>query len=80
MVYTAVMVPLTDFVAGVLSALIIYFVGNQILKQVKARTNQQEEAQGLMDKLSLGTSCSALFIDKPVTVITERSESHSPTT
>ncbi|MBP6732835.1 MAG: SulP family inorganic anion transporter, partial [Chitinophagales bacterium] len=33
MVYTAVMVPLTDFLTGVLSALIIYYVTQRFFKQ-----------------------------------------------
>lgn len=36
MVYTAVMVPLTDFLTGVLSALIIYFVVKVVFKKRKA--------------------------------------------
>jgi SulP family sulfate permease len=32
MCYTAVMVPLTDFLTGVLSALIIYFVGRYFFR------------------------------------------------
>lgn len=32
MIYTAVMVPMTDFLTGVLSALVIYFVGRKALK------------------------------------------------
>jgi SulP family sulfate permease len=35
MVYTAVMVPLTDFLTGVLSALIIYFIVKVVFKRVK---------------------------------------------
>lgn len=38
LVYTAVMVPLTDFLTGVLSALIIYFVVKYAFK--KAKTNK----------------------------------------
>ena len=33
MIYTAIMVPLTDFLIGVLSALIIYFIVNFFLKR-----------------------------------------------
>ena len=33
MVYTAIMVPLTDFLTGVLSALIIYFVVKAVYKR-----------------------------------------------
>jgi sulfate permease, SulP family len=53
MVYTAVMVPMTDFLTGVLSALIIYFVvksffGNKKttskpVQQTRQQTHQQEE-------------------------------------
>ena len=39
MVYTAVMVPMTDFLTGVLSALIIYFVVKYAFKRVK-KTSQ----------------------------------------
>ncbi|MCU0467025.1 MAG: SulP family inorganic anion transporter [Arcicella sp.] len=35
MIYTAVMVPMTDFLTGVLSALIIYFVTKFVFKRVK---------------------------------------------
>jgi SulP family sulfate permease len=38
MLYTAVMVPLTDFLTGVLSALIIYFVANLAFKRRKNNT------------------------------------------
>lgn len=37
MVFTAVMVPLTDFLTGVLSALIIYFVVKYAFKKVKEK-------------------------------------------
>jgi SulP family sulfate permease len=33
MIYTAVMVPMTDFLTGVLSALIIYFVLKYVFKK-----------------------------------------------
>jgi len=36
MVYTAVMVPLTDFLTGVLSALIIYFLVKNVFKKKKS--------------------------------------------
>lgn len=39
MLYTAVMVPLTDFLTGVLSALIIYFAVKFTFKKLKV-TNQ----------------------------------------
>jgi SulP family sulfate permease len=39
MVYTAVMVPMTDFLTGVLSALVIYFVVKYAYKRVK-KTSQ----------------------------------------
>jgi SulP family sulfate permease len=34
MVYTAVMVPLTDFLTGVLSALVIYFIVKYAFKKI----------------------------------------------
>jgi SulP family sulfate permease len=37
MLYTAVMVPLTDFLTGVLSALIIYFVLKYTFKKIKQK-------------------------------------------
>jgi SulP family sulfate permease len=37
MIYTAVMVPLTDFLTGVLSALIIYFVVKYAFKRREKR-------------------------------------------
>lgn len=39
MIYTAIMVPLTDFLTGVLSALVIYFVAKYAYKRVK-KTSQ----------------------------------------
>lgn len=42
MVYTAVMVPLTDFLTGVLSALIIYFIVKYAFKQPKQNTQTQD--------------------------------------
>jgi SulP family sulfate permease len=39
MIYTAVMVPMTDFLTGVLSALVIYFVVKYAYKRVK-KTSQ----------------------------------------
>jgi SulP family sulfate permease len=39
MLYTAVMVPLTDFLTGVLSALIIYFVVKAVYKKRKVDVN-----------------------------------------
>jgi SulP family sulfate permease len=39
MIYTAVMVPMTDFLTGVLSALVIYFVVKYAFKRIK-KTNQ----------------------------------------
>jgi SulP family sulfate permease len=38
MIYTAIMVPITDFLTGVLSALIIYFVVKALFKK-KTKTN-----------------------------------------
>ena len=38
MIYTAVMVPMTDFLTGVLSALVIYFVVKYAFKKVKSAT------------------------------------------
>jgi SulP family sulfate permease len=40
MVYTAIMVPVTDFLTGVLSALIIYFLVKYIFKKFKRNTPQ----------------------------------------
>jgi SulP family sulfate permease len=49
MVYTAVMVPLTDFLTGVLSALIIYFVVKYFFKKnkssVKQNTHYKKQAE-----------------------------------
>lgn len=45
MIYTAVMVPLTDFLTGVLSALILYYILKRLLpgtKQKKQHTTHQE--------------------------------------
>jgi SulP family sulfate permease len=39
MIYTAVMVPMTDFLTGVLSALIIYFVVKYAFKKMKKTSN-----------------------------------------
>ena len=39
MIYTAVMVPMTDFLTGVLSALVIYFVVKYAFKKVKPATS-----------------------------------------
>ncbi len=39
MIYTAVMVPITDFLTGVLSALVIYFVVKYAFKKVKPATS-----------------------------------------
>jgi SulP family sulfate permease len=41
MIYTAVMVPLTDFLTGVLSALILYFVIKKIFPGAKQQTEQR---------------------------------------
>jgi SulP family sulfate permease len=38
MVYTAVMVPMTDFLTGVLSALIIYFVCKRVFLRSSGET------------------------------------------
>jgi SulP family sulfate permease len=35
MIYTAIMVPMTDFLTGVLSALVIYFVVKYVFKNKK---------------------------------------------
>ena len=43
MVYTAVMVPLTDFLTGVLSALVIYFVVTKFLTSKKKRVKATPE-------------------------------------
>lgn len=43
MVYTAIMVPMTDFLTGVLSALVIYFVVNTVFKKMKKRKEQRSE-------------------------------------
>jgi SulP family sulfate permease len=40
MIYTAIMVPMTDFLTGVLSALVIYFVVKYAFKRIK-KTNQE---------------------------------------
>jgi SulP family sulfate permease len=37
MIYTAIMVPMTDFLTGVLSALVIYFVVKYAFKKIKAK-------------------------------------------
>ena len=37
MIYTAVMVPLTDFLTGVLSALIIYFIVKTVFKKTQPK-------------------------------------------
>jgi SulP family sulfate permease len=39
MIYTAVMVPMTDFLTGVLSALVIYFVVKYAFKKIKPATS-----------------------------------------
>ena len=39
LVYTAVMVPLTDFLTGVLSALIIYFVVKKIFPKIDKKVS-----------------------------------------
>jgi SulP family sulfate permease len=45
MTFTAVMVPVTDFLTGVLSALVLFFVGRRFLdKPVETRTAQKAEA------------------------------------
>lgn len=41
MLYTAVMVPMTDFLTGVLSALIIYFVVKKFFSKKNASSNEQ---------------------------------------
>ncbi|MBL7851048.1 MAG: SulP family inorganic anion transporter [Cyclobacteriaceae bacterium] len=42
LVYTAVMVPLTDFLTGVLSALIIYFIAKRFIKKDKHKIHSEE--------------------------------------
>lgn len=42
LVYTAVMVPLTDFLTGVLSALIIYFVAKKFMPRVVGQAHEKE--------------------------------------
>jgi SulP family sulfate permease len=37
MIYTAVMVPMTDFLTGVLSALFIYFASKYAFKKMKKK-------------------------------------------
>ena len=41
MAYTAVMVPMTDFLTGVLSALVIYFVVKYAFKKIKKNKASQ---------------------------------------
>jgi SulP family sulfate permease len=38
MLYTAVMVPVTDFLTGVLSALVLYFLAKYVFKKLKLST------------------------------------------
>ena len=38
LIYTAIMVPMTDFLTGVLSAMIIYFVVVKLFPHLKAKT------------------------------------------
>lgn len=45
LIYTAVMVPLTDFLTGVLSALIIYFVAKRVFKKDDHRSNGQSNGK-----------------------------------
>jgi len=45
MVYTAVMVPLTDFLTGVLSALIIYFVVQRFFPTQKKKKDQTQQTK-----------------------------------
>jgi SulP family sulfate permease len=41
MIYTAIMVPVTDFLTGVLSALVIYFVIKYVFKRIETKKNSQ---------------------------------------
>jgi SulP family sulfate permease len=41
MIYTAIMVPVTDFLTGVLSALVIYFVIKYAFKRIETKKNSQ---------------------------------------
>ncbi len=55
MIYTAVMVPLTDFLTGVLSALILYYIIKRILpgtkEKVQHSTQQQLKAEAKLDSV-----------------------------
>jgi SulP family sulfate permease len=42
MLYTAIMVPMTDFLTGVLSALIIYFLVKYAFKKIKKKKNNKQ--------------------------------------
>jgi len=42
MLYTAIMVPITDFLTGVLSALIIYFLVKYAFKRIKKKKNNKQ--------------------------------------
>jgi SulP family sulfate permease len=42
MLYTAIMVPMTDFLTGVLSALIIYFLVKYAFKRIKKKKNNKQ--------------------------------------
>lgn len=50
MVYTAVMVPLTDFLTGVLSALVIYFVLTKLFKSLRPDRVQKEESKEIISQ------------------------------
>jgi SulP family sulfate permease len=41
MIYTAIMVPVTDFLTGVLSALVIYFVIKYAFKRIETKKTSQ---------------------------------------
>jgi SulP family sulfate permease len=41
MIYTAIMVPMTDFLTGVLSALVIYFVVKYVFKKIEKKKTSQ---------------------------------------
>jgi SulP family sulfate permease len=43
MAYTAVMVPVTDFLTGVLSALILYFVARKLFPNFTASTSEDHD-------------------------------------
>jgi MFS superfamily sulfate permease-like transporter len=74
MIYTAIMVPVTDFLTGVLSAIVIFAVGKQIIERKGRAAQTVNPAQGtdekaLMERLSLGgASGSVQLVEQRVTV------------